>query len=124
MERAGVEPPDLLPRQTVLVALGGDAEIGEIELEHADAALVPVLQHADEVAEEPAGIERHSGTGGVERALPQRCCAQARERIGAEPESRLDAGRLARRDPAVGTLRPIGAAPGPVAALRVVPERI
>ena len=53
-------------------AWGSGIEIDKVELEHADAVVVPELQHIHEVGQEAALRERHGAAVFVERILPLR----------------------------------------------------
>src|SRR5262249_24167178 len=56
MKGPPVAQPDLLRPKALFVALRRDCEVREVEFEHADAALVPMLQDIHEVVEKTAGI--------------------------------------------------------------------
>src|SRR5215472_17983771 len=105
VKRACIPAPHLLRREPTLIPFRRRAQIREIELEHADAAPIPVVEHADEIPQEATAIERHRRAGGVERALPLGGGPHARQRVRTEPNPWLDAGYLAGCDPAVGPIR-------------------
>jgi len=121
-QRGDVRRADLRGQHHRLHFRRSRAEISEVELEQTHPAPVPVAQRAQEIGQIPAVEEAQRAA--IHGVAPLVRRIKLAERVGGDPQARLDAGLQAAAEPPVRPIRPVRLTPGAIPAVASVPEGV